>query len=412
DYITKNVFIPANMTNTEWYGDKLWDEDKIANAYTDNVDKGSPRTWPRPSWPHIGSGGVCTTTGDLFLWILALQGDTILSEGSKRKMWNPFLDEYGYGWEISKSPEYGLVRSHDGASYLGFNSDLSWFVDRSMVIVILCNRWIDQIYLADLMKIKLIKLIFGGTTDFHLPFGDFIQLDDTTLQRYRGKYMLPSGAEIAVSVISNQLMINATGQEILNFLVSSSQETSLLYDELTKKTEIAIDGIQEKNDQPFKDFLANKTYSDEMFDGFLEQLESYRNHDHLDNENWGECIGYQVLGTTPIWWFETPYIASTAVKLHFEKGVEYYRVYWSEKGIMEINKTFPISFSVLLMPVDGKEFVGYHLGTSNTINIRFVDSMSGSIDKLVLLSGTTKLSLEKGNHQSSSGKEEKSSHLI
>ena len=40
---------------------------------------------------------------DLYLWDQALYTNKILSEESKKKVYTPFLSNYGYGWGIRKT---------------------------------------------------------------------------------------------------------------------------------------------------------------------------------------------------------------------------------------------------------------------------------------------------------------------
>ena len=52
-----------------------------------------------------GNGGVLSTTGDLYKWHQALEGEAILSREAKTKLFTPHVPEdeegsshYGYGW--------------------------------------------------------------------------------------------------------------------------------------------------------------------------------------------------------------------------------------------------------------------------------------------------------------------------
>ncbi|NHJ00742.1 MAG: class A beta-lactamase-related serine hydrolase [Candidatus Heimdallarchaeota archaeon] len=386
-YVTQNVFIPADMTNTGWYGDTSWDINRIAHAYTGKVDNGSPRTWPEPSWPHIGSGGVCTTIGDLFKWFLALKGRKILSETSKKKMWTPYLDDYAYGWEITNSTKYGLIRGHDGANYLGFSCDASWFVDKDVITILLCNRWIDNIYLADVMKIKLQELILDKTAIFSLPPNNCYWVENNFLDRYTGVYLFPSGDKFTVDIINNKLRVKAIGQEAVNLLVSSKR-SSLLYDELSKKTETIVEGILNDNYKYFKDFLAEK----DRFENFKVFLLKKK---FISANNRRRCTGYQIIGTTPIWWLETPDTASTSFVIKFDQELEYYRFYWNDIGITEITGAFPVTYSILLMPKSEREFTGYHLGTGTIIDVNFIISDSGTVDGLVVINSGSELRVKR-----------------
>jgi D-alanyl-D-alanine carboxypeptidase len=70
----------------------------------------------------FGSGQVYSSTADLAKWDQALEGDTVLSAASRKLLFTPNLDDYGYGWvhEVQNGVAYDW---HNGAlSPLGFSS--------------------------------------------------------------------------------------------------------------------------------------------------------------------------------------------------------------------------------------------------------------------------------------------------
>jgi CubicO group peptidase (beta-lactamase class C family) len=69
-----------------------------------------------PWWNLRGNGGILTTTGDVYLWDKALQGDAVLSAVEREKLQRPYVREtgapepkYAYGWSLS-GPTSAAIR--------------------------------------------------------------------------------------------------------------------------------------------------------------------------------------------------------------------------------------------------------------------------------------------------------------
>jgi len=85
-FMQKQIFEPAGMSNTGFWGNRRWHADKVARGYNDQVMKeNSPLTWPEPSWAILGAGGLGSTVEDLYKWSLKKKGTEIFSEETKRK---------------------------------------------------------------------------------------------------------------------------------------------------------------------------------------------------------------------------------------------------------------------------------------------------------------------------------------
>ena len=71
----------------------------------------------------MGNGDILSTTEDRYKWHLALLGDKVLSEETKKKLYKPFLNDYAYGWDTLQTPR-GLLIQHDGGSGLGSSAEM------------------------------------------------------------------------------------------------------------------------------------------------------------------------------------------------------------------------------------------------------------------------------------------------
>jgi CubicO group peptidase (beta-lactamase class C family) len=92
----------------------------------------------------VGSGGVFSTLGDMFLWDQALYGEKLVSRATLDQAFTPAVlndgtkTDYGFGWRMS---EYRHSRriSH-GGSWVGFRSHIARHPGIGLTVVILSNR--------------------------------------------------------------------------------------------------------------------------------------------------------------------------------------------------------------------------------------------------------------------------------
>src|SRR5262249_42734180 len=122
---------------------------RLAHGYPVGRDWGTPldHSWAPdgPWWNLRGSGGILTTTGDLYRWSRALQGDAVLSAGERAKYERPYVKEtsapeprYAYGWSVTTSPTGRAELSHVGANG-AFQSDMRRFPKDDALIVTTSN---------------------------------------------------------------------------------------------------------------------------------------------------------------------------------------------------------------------------------------------------------------------------------
>lgn len=148
-YLAETFFKPAGMTKTG-YRLPVWNLADMSHNYNKDVDNGAPyeRSWgpEGPYWHLFGNGGILMTTGDMFRWVKALEGDRALPAALKKKMWTPYVrtpseseEHYGYGWRIRKTDRGKTVVSHDGGSSFGVSAALHLFVDDDVVVILFSN---------------------------------------------------------------------------------------------------------------------------------------------------------------------------------------------------------------------------------------------------------------------------------
>ena len=76
------------------------------------------------SLPHA-AGSLYSTVKDLYAWDRSLYTNKILSEESKKSMWTPVKDDYGYGWQVG--PMHGHKQVGHGGGINGFSTYIARF---------------------------------------------------------------------------------------------------------------------------------------------------------------------------------------------------------------------------------------------------------------------------------------------
>ncbi len=91
----------------------------------------------------FGAGDMYSTVEDLYIWDRALYTKKLLSEKNKKIMFTPFLDNYAYGWGVTKvalgeSTDSVAVVWHSGG-IPGFNTEIFRLINDKHLIVVLNN---------------------------------------------------------------------------------------------------------------------------------------------------------------------------------------------------------------------------------------------------------------------------------
>jgi CubicO group peptidase (beta-lactamase class C family) len=90
----------------------------------------------------FAAGALYSTVEDMYKWDQALYTDKLVSNESKKKIFTPYMNNYGYGWGI-REQEFGGVKknviSHSGGIF-GFNTIILRYTDDKNLIVLLCNE--------------------------------------------------------------------------------------------------------------------------------------------------------------------------------------------------------------------------------------------------------------------------------
>ncbi len=151
-YLHEALFEPAGIGDTGYLLPN-WPAERLAHGYERvffwKQDQGTSLDEPfaedGPYWNLRGSGGILSTVRDMHQWHRALQGDSVLSEASKAKLFTPHVDEgyeeasfYGYGWVIMPTSRGTTLQTHNGGNGL-FYADIHRYVEDDVMIFITSN---------------------------------------------------------------------------------------------------------------------------------------------------------------------------------------------------------------------------------------------------------------------------------
>lgn len=143
-YLREHLFLPAGMKETGYRIPK-WDPRRIPVGYRDGKRWGTmlEKPWAPegPYWALRGNGGIESTMTDLWAWSRALDGDTVLSAGQRKKLFTPHVKEgpnadshYAYGWAVFTTPWNTRLIAHDGGNGV-FSADFRRYVDDRIVVL-------------------------------------------------------------------------------------------------------------------------------------------------------------------------------------------------------------------------------------------------------------------------------------
>jgi CubicO group peptidase (beta-lactamase class C family) len=188
-FTNQNIFIPADMTNTQWrdHHNRIVKDRAIAYALTEN---GYETLMPNED--AYGNGGLITTTEDLLKWNdFYLSGKfgtpSLLTNQTKVVAYNNGkMNDYGAGLFIQKFKRQNLLH-HSGAT-AGYRAFLDLFPDTNLSIAFLSNT--SQFDTSRISLVTMLRNIFIAETSQTKSDKDEnnLPVSKSTLSKYAGWY--------------------------------------------------------------------------------------------------------------------------------------------------------------------------------------------------------------------------------
>jgi CubicO group peptidase (beta-lactamase class C family) len=145
-FLLEHVVGPAGMRSTG-YAFPVLEDDEVAVEYDpDGEPQGRPFDHPwaadGPYWNLRGNGGLLSTARDMFRWHRALEGDAVLDDRAKRKLFQAHVREepggasfYGYGWVVQDG-----IAWHNGGNGWSYG-ELTRLPERRAMVFWISNRY-------------------------------------------------------------------------------------------------------------------------------------------------------------------------------------------------------------------------------------------------------------------------------
>lgn len=375
EFMNKNIFIPSGMKFTG-YRMPDWDKKVVAHWYRGEKDNGTPLEKNYPQWHLLGNGGILSTTEDMYRWHQVLLEDKVLSAEAKKKMFTPFLNEYGYGWDIIER-EMGTLIQHDGGSMLGSSAEMRRYIDARVVTMLFCNQSFGQRALFDAVRDKIEALVFGG--DVPIPPKVSAPLKDE-LQKFEGTYKLQTGGHLRARQEGKSLVISASGQDAISMLFDPENPDPARFEELNKLSKSVFEAALKGNYEPFGNILMHKERRLKPVRELIEmRLRMYK-------PRTGEIKTVGATGTLPTT-FDGEKAAVTTIELKGEKGGIYFMLYWQGKKNVGVAPTPPpgeMAIPFVPSSESGTEFAGYRIDTAINTKIGFRMDDKGSVISLTI----------------------------
>ena len=380
EFLREQLFMPAGMHYTGYRIPK-WHDKLVAHWYRGDIDNGTPLEKPYPYWHFIGNGGIPSTTEDMYKWHLALQGDAVLSAGAKEKLFDPFLSNYAYGWDVRET-KHGTLIEHNGGSGLGNSAEFMRYVDADVAIIVFTNQFYLGTPLSEAIKRQIVTLVFGGEVE--APPSEVVTAKGpVNLAKFEGSYQVPSGGNIKVSVENDFLTLAGEGQDAINALISPEGGDLAVYDDLNRQSVAMLEAAASGDYGPLAEALADDGPFGEVLEDKQERLYGARRSidrvQRLAKEITGDDQTIRPMGTLRSPFLESA--AKTVVAIEGEQGRVLFGLVWYKilsLGVAESARLVRIPS----LPVSESEFAGYNLGIAKNVLVSFDMTDGGSVTGL------------------------------
>ena len=375
EFMHTNIFVPAGMYFTG-YRIPEWGKKVVAHWYVGEKDNGTPLEKPYPYWNLLGNGGVLSTTRDVYRWHRALLGTKVLSDEAKTMIFTPYLNDYGYGWDVLRR-EMGTLIQHDGASMLGSSAEMRRYIDAGVVTMLFCNQSYVRGPLFEPIRDKIEELVFGGDVTFP-PAVKY--LEPGTLNKYEGTYVLKSGGRVEIQRIGSVLRVTPEGQDSVNAMFHIQKAEARVFDRLKDRSEKVFKSALSGNLEEIEKVLSDR---ERMLRFFREDIAMILER-HRKRMGEIEEVSSRVVLPFAL---EKANASQIYVELKGEKGSLYFDLIWRDGEIagFGVDMRAPdLSVPFLSLTSGGNEFAGYHLDMARNFRIGFQMDEEGHVTAVVL----------------------------
>jgi hypothetical protein len=343
-YLAEHIFNPAGMTVTGYLIPK-WRDGQLAHSYANGDDRGSTYDVPHlpdgVSWSLRGAGGTLSTLGDMYRFHLALEGEKLLSNSFKAKLFD----------------------MNNPASLVGGNG-VHYFVylrepaDRIAILIASTDAGVRAIEIDE----HILSLAKGKDAP---PPPQTIKLDPAALAKFAGNYKLPSGAELNVSVSGEHLFVASKNQEGFDALAGAKRGSPEQMKRMSDQVRVMLEAGA-KGDHTFVHKAFGAAMPLEDFKPRQEALWRRR------QEKLGQFKGLTIMGTVPS---QGNFV--TTARLEFERGVDYSQFIWGGGMLRGILPSAPAP-GIHFFASSAMDFVSFKPASGESIGLSFKTDEKGS----------------------------------
>jgi CubicO group peptidase (beta-lactamase class C family) len=169
EYLRRHIFTPAGMRSAVFRNEVRAADTLFARGYVGSPSGPVPGP-PNPySWGTVGAGGVWSTVGDIYRWVVAVESGEVVPPQYRALLFSPPPPPSveAYGWHVYPETDTSRARIDKGGGSDDFASQLIHFPRDSVTVVWASNnlerRWRQTLNRA------LPELLFTGATQAPLP---------------------------------------------------------------------------------------------------------------------------------------------------------------------------------------------------------------------------------------------------
>jgi CubicO group peptidase (beta-lactamase class C family) len=193
-FLTKNIFKPLSMNNTE-----VDDDVKVIRNKAFTYSRDFHNYVKAPYYNEkfsIGAGGIISNCEDLYKWFCCLRDKRILTNEAYSRYLQVNSNSYCYGLQYSKA--YGTEKYWHGGDHMGIGTYLQQFPEENLCIIILSNNEsVDQYRLGD----TIADMIHGVDIEPSEKMEE-LPMSEEEINKYCGTYL---EGKLKIEYIHNKL---------------------------------------------------------------------------------------------------------------------------------------------------------------------------------------------------------------
>ena len=325
-FLHEQLFKPAGMTRTGYLLPRF-DDAMLARGYrADGSDWGLVyrRRWrdDGPGWYLRGNGGLQSTTGDLYQWHLALEGDAVLPAAQRAAFAAPHVrtpggDRYAYGWGVDATPRRTTVISHNGGNRIFF-ADFRRYVDERTVIIVLGNT---PVVPATFVGVQRIEPLIFDPASVALPPA-VIEVSAATRSALAGTYAVAAGSSpVTIATTAAGIRADSTDPALKGALHGLTAAGGR-FAELESRTAAIVAASAKGDFQPIVDAYGGRPALAQVQAGQGREWQAWR-------AEFGDFAGCDVRGVTL-----TQGDPTVVVQLRFARGTMIARYPWGPRRLL------------------------------------------------------------------------------